>query len=307
MFIKHKIVLFYLILESSTGQILRSGTARSRFLPNDEDAHEENHDEEDPHEESVHHLSDLLPFCPFGACGPLLSETVGNIFDIANQLGVNSRYATAVAAEHTWAKGHSRARRWRFCVFRTAGKLLVFRAAGDLLVFFTAVTCSDFPIRAFIFPRCIAGEVAPVVSSDVVLGLHSGMVLRLGGLRSGVFVTLPVLLATVAARFTVGVNVGAEVLVTDVLLGEVGGRRGRGGGGGGAVLTHFIHKENLGHVVDDEDFCPVGDWFGLRTAEVDVHDEDGERCGGCDHGHSGNVVLTCKNTDRSMLLEKKIL
>ena len=142
---------------------------------------------------------------------------------------------------------------------------------------------------------------APFVSLDVVLGLHSGMVLWLGGLRSGVSVTLPVLLATVAAWFTVRMNVGAEVLVTDVFLGEVGGRRGRGGGGGGAVLTHFINKENLGHVVDDEDFCPVGDWFGLCTTEVDVHDEDGERCGGCDHGHSGNVVLTCKKKKKKRL------
>ena len=111
MFIKHKIVPFYLTLESLTSQMSKSSTARSRFLPNDEDAHEENHDEEDPHEESIHHLSDLLPFCPFGACGPLLSETVGDVFDVAHQLVVHSRYATAMAAEHTGAKGHSGARR----------------------------------------------------------------------------------------------------------------------------------------------------------------------------------------------------
>lgn len=197
-----------------------------------------------------------------------------------------------MATEHTGAEGNSGALRWGLFVFRAAGELLVFRVAGDLLVFFTAVTCRDFPIRAFVFPRCIAGEVAPLFSSDVVLGFHSGMVLRLGGLRSGVFVILPVLSATVAPWFTIRMDVGAEVLLTDVILGEVRRRR-RGGGGRGTVLTHLINKENLGHVVNDEDFRPVGDWFGLCTTEVDVHDEDGERCGGCDHGHSGNIVLPC--------------
>lgn len=181
-----------------------------RCVANDEDAHEENHDEEDPHEKSVHHLSDLLPFCPFSACGPLLSETVGDIFNIAHQLGVHTRNATTMATEHAGAKGNSGALRWR---------LFVFRAAGDLLVLSTAVTCRNFPVRAFIFPRSKAAEVAPLFSSDVMLGFHSGMVLRLGGLRSGVLVTLPVLSAIVAPWFTIRVNVGTEVLVTDVVLG----------------------------------------------------------------------------------------
>lgn len=210
-----------------------------------------------------------------------------------------------MATEHTGTKGNSGALRWRFFVFRAAWQLLVFRVAGDLLVFFTAATCQNFPIRPFIFPRCITGEVAPVFSGDVMLGFDSGMVLWLGGLRSRVFVTLSVL-AILAPWLTIHMNV---VLVVIVILGEVRRRRGGGGGYRGTVLAHLINKENLGHVVNNEDFCPVWDWLGLCTTEVDIHDEDGERCGGCDHGHSGNVVLPWlpdgnKNRQRSLLLEQ---
>lgn len=59
----------------------------------------------------------------------------------------------------------------------------------------------------------------------------------------------------------------------------------------GAVLPDFIDKEDFGHVVNDEHLSPVRDWFGFSTAEMNVHDEDGERSGGCDHSHGGNVVL----------------
>lgn len=197
-----------------------------------------------------------------------------------------------MATEHTGAKGYSGALGRRLFVFRAAGRLLVFGAAWDFLVFFTAVTCRNFPIRAFVLPRCKAGEVAPLLPGDVVLGFHSGMMLRLGGLGPGMFVTLSLVSVTSAPWFTVRLNVGVEVLVTDVIMEEVR-RRGRGRGGSGTVLTHLIHKENLGHVVNDKDFCPVRNWFGFCTTEMDVHDEDGESCGGCDHGHGGNIVLPC--------------
>ena len=58
-----------------------------------------------------------------------------------------------------------------------------------------------------------------------------------------------------------------------------------------AVLSHLVDKEYFGHVVYDEHFCPVGDWLGLSATEMNVHDEDGERGGGCDHSHGGYVVL----------------
>lgn len=138
---------------------------------------------------------------------------------------------------------------------------------------------------------------ASVFSGDVVLGFHTGMVLWFRGLGSGEFVALPVLFATVASWFTICMAVGAGGPVTDIILGEV--RRRRGGGGGGTVLPHLVHTENLGHVVDDENFGPLGNWFGLSTTEVDVHNENGERCGGCDHGHGGNIVLACV-TDRDV-------
>lgn len=58
-----------------------------------------------------------------------------------------------------------------------------------------------------------------------------------------------------------------------------------------AVFPHLIDKEYFGHVVYDEHLSPVRDWLGFSTTEMNVHDEDGKRGGGCDHCHSGYVVL----------------
>lgn len=58
-----------------------------------------------------------------------------------------------------------------------------------------------------------------------------------------------------------------------------------------AVLPHLVNEEYFGHVVYDEHLSPVRDRLGLSTTEMNVHDEDGERGGGCDHSHSGYVVL----------------
>lgn len=58
-----------------------------------------------------------------------------------------------------------------------------------------------------------------------------------------------------------------------------------------AVLPHLVNKEDFGHVVDDEHLSPVRDWLGLSTTEMNVHDEDCEGGGGCDHSHGGNVVF----------------
>lgn len=58
-----------------------------------------------------------------------------------------------------------------------------------------------------------------------------------------------------------------------------------------AVLPHLVDEEDFGHVVYDEHLSPVRDRLGLSTTEMNVHDEDGERGGGCDHSHGGYVVL----------------
>lgn len=58
-----------------------------------------------------------------------------------------------------------------------------------------------------------------------------------------------------------------------------------------AVLPHFVYKEYFGHVVNDEHLSPVRYRLGFSPTEMNVHDEDGEGGGGCDHGHGGNVVL----------------
>lgn len=70
----------------------------SRCFPDDEDAHEEDHDEEYPHEDSVHDLGDLLPFGHFQARGLLLAEAACDIFNIPDQLRVAAENSTAATA-----------------------------------------------------------------------------------------------------------------------------------------------------------------------------------------------------------------
>lgn len=65
-----------------------------------------------------------------------------------------------------------------------------------------------------------------------------------------------------------------------------------------AVLPHLIDKDDFGHVVDDKHLGPVGDWLGLSTTEMNVHDEDGKGGGGCDHSHGGDVVLPLRRKER---------
>lgn len=67
----------------------------------------------------------------------------------------------------------------------------------------------------------------------------------------------------------------------------------------GAVFSHLIHKEYFRHVVDDEHLCPVRDWLGLGSTEMDVHDENGERGGSCNHCHGGDVVLSWRRGQRN--------
>lgn len=42
----------------------------------------------------------------------------------------------------------------------------------------------------------------------------------------------------------------------------------------GAVLPHLVDEADFGHVVYDEHFSPVRDWFGLSSTEMNVHDEN---------------------------------
>lgn len=57
-------------------------------LGDDEDAHEKHHEEKDPHEEPIHHLGNLLPFCHLDTRGSLLSEAVGDVLDVLHQLEI---------------------------------------------------------------------------------------------------------------------------------------------------------------------------------------------------------------------------
>lgn len=58
----------------------------SGCLGDDEYAHEEDHDEEDPHEKPIHHLCNLLPLCSLDASRSLLTEAVGDVLDVLHHL-----------------------------------------------------------------------------------------------------------------------------------------------------------------------------------------------------------------------------
>lgn len=58
----------------------------SGCLGDDEDAHQEDHDEEDPHEKPIHHLGNLLPLCYLNTRSSLLAETVGDVLDVLYHL-----------------------------------------------------------------------------------------------------------------------------------------------------------------------------------------------------------------------------
>ncbi len=181
----------------------------SRCFPDDEDAHDEDHDEEYPHEDSVHDLGHLLPFGYFQARGLLLAEAVCDIFHIPDQLRIAAEDSTA--AVNTGVKGQREGS--RFVVVGAAGGRSCFRLlfGMELLVQFLTVERLGF--------------------------------LHLSERRS-------------------------------------------------AALADLIDEEDFGHVVDDEDFGPVRHRFGLGSTEVNVHDEDGQSSGRCDHSHRCYVVFT---------------
>lgn len=58
----------------------------SGCLGNDKNAHEEDHDEKDPHEKPIHHLGNLLPLCYLNTRSSLLTETVGDVLDVLHHL-----------------------------------------------------------------------------------------------------------------------------------------------------------------------------------------------------------------------------
>lgn len=95
----------------------------------------------------------------------------------------------------------------------------------------------------------------------------------------------------VTVRMVEGVAEAVVVVVALFAHGFLGVQWGSLALRGGAVLPHLVDEEELGHVVYDEHSGPVRDGLGLSAAEMNVHDEDGERGGGCDHSHGGYVIL----------------
>lgn len=70
----------------SVGKKMMGGMRLSGCLGDNEDAHEEDHDEEDPHEKPIHHLGHLLPLCHLHAGSSLLAEAVGDELDVLHHL-----------------------------------------------------------------------------------------------------------------------------------------------------------------------------------------------------------------------------
>lgn len=159
------------------------------------------------------------------------------------------------------------------------------------------------------------GLVVQFVPPDMVVALR-GFSLCLTPLQSGSIVVMVVKMMIPAVGSAVGlalvmlvnaVAIAVLVLVTVVMVdavmkpvvlvagliahGFLGVQRGLLALWCGAVLPHLVDEEDFRHVVNDEHLGPVRDWLSLSTTEMNVHDEDGERGGSCDHSHGGNIVF----------------
>lgn len=159
----------------------------------------------------------------------------------------------------------------------------------------------------------------PLQSGSVVVMVVIMMTPAVGAAVGLVFVMLAVMVHTV----TIAVLVKVTVVMIDAVIktvimvaaliislgwdGFLGVERGSFALWRRAVLPHLVDEEDFGHVVDDEHLSPVRDWLGLGTTEMNVHDEDGEGGGGCDHSHSGNVVLPLRRKERKELIVLGVL
>lgn len=153
----------------------------------------------------------------------------------------------------------------------------------------------------------------------MVVALH-GLSLPFTPLQSGnvVVVVVVMVMVDVAVRLVflmvhavaVAVLVRVAVVIMETVIQEaafpahgfVRVQRGSLTLRGGAVLPHLVDEEDLRHVVYDEHLSPLRDRLGLSTTEMNVHDEDGERGGGCDHSHGGYVVLPYEETYTAVLI-----
>lgn len=137
------------------------------------------------------------------------------------------------------------------------------------------------------------GRVFVPVVVMVMAAVHAAVCLTFGMLvmLQAVAIAVLVRIAVVMVEAVVAAVIIVDAFIAHGFLWVQGGpltlRRG-------AVLPHFINKEDLRHVVDDQNFCPLRDRFGLGSTEMNVHDEDGKRRGCCDHCHGGDVVLPYK-------------
>lgn len=146
---------------------------------------------------------------------------------------------------------------------------------------------------------CVSLRLAPLQSGSVVVMVVVMVTAAVGVAIRLAFVRLVVMMHAVAIAVLVGVTVVVvdavmeTVIMVAVLIahGFLGVQRGPLTLRCSAVLPHLVDEEDFGHVVYDEHLSPVRDRLGLSTTEMNVHDEDGERGGGCDHSHGGYVVF----------------
>lgn len=170
--------------------------------------------------------------------------------------------------------------------------LEVLRARGRLVVQF---------VPPDVVVSLCGSPLTPLQSVVVVVMVLAavGLAVRLTFLVPAV-VMHAVAVAVLVRVALVMVDVMEAVIVEGALLadGLLGPQRGPLALWRGAVLPHLVDEEDFGHVVYDEHLGPVRDRLGLGTTEMNVHDEDGERGGGCDHSHGGYVVLPWRRGPR---------
>lgn len=246
--------------------LVRTGVKKlSGCLGDDEDAHEKDHDEEDPHEESVHHLGDLLPLCHLDTRCSLLTEAVGDVLNVLHHLKEDEGVQRSWKEKQQIAADNEVSHLFMLEAGAAAG------ACWDLvLLIWVETRLFRPPVQVLEVSGMRRALVVQLVPPDVVVGLsplQPGSVVVLvvvvvifaaGAAVCLAFVMLVVMMSGLAVAVLVRRFLMVEATVDAVIIvaslfshGLLQVQRTLLTLWSRAVFPDFVNKKNLRHVVDD--------------------------------------------------------
>lgn len=242
-----------------------TNTSVSYGFPHYEQAHEENHNEKQPHEESIQNLGNLFPLSRSSRRSSLIAVTVCDILDIPHEMLLLT-----------------------FAVW--------FESTIMISASFPSSSCG-FSYICYPIPAIHAHKHSLLPHAIATGGVNSQRACRAHDLRHvfrvlgkfwrcGILTPLKFEHKVVFPSLPIHVAVGLGWLLR-FRVWFLWLRRH-------AVFTNFVDKANPGQILQDEFLGPVWDGFGLGATVMYVHNKDGEGGGCSDHGHRGYVILSCR-------------